>query len=492
MVRSDLPFRRIAVVLSGGGAFGAYEVGVLRVLESMGLRPKILAGTSAGAINAVVWLAHDFQTAPLERVWRHMRSGTVGIRWNTLMIRALGAVVTLFALIQAFLTLIGSPGLTWPQRFWIGGERGVLASILLDALAWMIVAILGLLAIRGSRTIETWMASLQAPNDPAHPRLWLEAAILFLAVTHLLMWGLALPWPHRFSATLLAMGILWWLLIHPSNRNQPGRWLGRLLPETRGRGLWDDSGRRRLLKRLVAKGEPSRLVGDETLLIVSALALDSGRITYFASGPKPGPKFETDAGGTLSEVMWMKTPAEVMLAAIASSAIPLAFEPVRIGKREFVDAGQFSNQPLDAAVAAGADAIVVVLTAPSTGSITASRDSNMIELGARLLEVASWRQLNIQLEAPSAESLRHGHRGLPAVVVVEPETALPGSLLGFDSRLTDQVLKRGEEDALRVLENAGWVDAEALRAIRAVAADGEGPPKKKRRPWRRATTRSSA
>ena len=63
MLRSDLPFRRLAVVLSGGGAFGAYEVGVLRVLEGIGLRPKILAGTSAGAINAVVWLAHDFQTA---------------------------------------------------------------------------------------------------------------------------------------------------------------------------------------------------------------------------------------------------------------------------------------------------------------------------------------------------------------------------------------------------------------------------------------------
>ena len=469
-------------MLSGGGAFGSYEVGVLRVLESIGLRPKILAGTSAGAINAVVWLAHDFQTAPLERVWRHMRSGTVGIRWNTLMMRAGGAVLTLFALIQAFLTLIGSPGLTWPQRLWIGGERGVLASILLDALAWMILAGVGVLAIRGSRTIESWMSFLQTPSDPERSRLWLEAAILFLAVTHLLMWGLALPWPHRFSATLLAMGILWWLLAHPSNRNQPGRWLGRLLPETRGRGLWDDSGRRRLLKRLVAKGDASRLVGDETLLIVSALALDSGRITHFASGPKPGPKFETDAGGTLSEVVWMRTPAEVMLAAIASSAIPLAFEPVRIGKREFVDAG----------VAAGADAIVVVLTAPSTGSITASRDSNMIELGARLLEVASWRQLNIQLESPSAESLRHGHRGFPAVVVVEPETALPGSLLGFDSRLTDQVLKRGEADALRVLENAGWLDRSALQASRALAAEAEAAPAKKRRPWRRAASRSSA
>jgi hypothetical protein len=252
LLRSDLPFRRIAVVLSGGGAFGAYEVGVLRVLEGVGLRPKILAGTSAGAINAVVWLAHDFATAPLERVWRHMRSGTVGIRWNTLMVRVGGAFITLYALIQAFLTLIGSPGLTWPQRLWFGGERGVFVSILLDALAWVIVACLGLMAMRASRTVESWLAALQAPGDPERPRVWLEAALLFLAVTHLLMWGLALPWPHRFSATLLAVGLLWWLLTHPGRRRQPrGAWLGRLLPETRGRGLWGDAGRRRLLKRLV-------------------------------------------------------------------------------------------------------------------------------------------------------------------------------------------------------------------------------------------------
>jgi len=47
---------RIAVVLAGGGARGAYEVGVLSVLlpelERRGERPSIFVGTSVGAINA--------------------------------------------------------------------------------------------------------------------------------------------------------------------------------------------------------------------------------------------------------------------------------------------------------------------------------------------------------------------------------------------------------------------------------------------------------
>ena len=61
-MRRRWPFRRVAVVLSGGGSYGAYEVGVLRVLEKLGLEPAILAGVSVGAINAVVWLAHGFDT----------------------------------------------------------------------------------------------------------------------------------------------------------------------------------------------------------------------------------------------------------------------------------------------------------------------------------------------------------------------------------------------------------------------------------------------
>src|SRR5437899_6844722 len=47
---------RVAVVLAGGGARGAYEVGALSVLlprlERRGERPNVIVGTSVGAINA--------------------------------------------------------------------------------------------------------------------------------------------------------------------------------------------------------------------------------------------------------------------------------------------------------------------------------------------------------------------------------------------------------------------------------------------------------
>ncbi len=51
---------RVGLVLAGGGARGAYEVGALSVLlpalEACGQRPTVLVGTSVGAIN-VAYLA---------------------------------------------------------------------------------------------------------------------------------------------------------------------------------------------------------------------------------------------------------------------------------------------------------------------------------------------------------------------------------------------------------------------------------------------------
>ena len=45
--------KRVALVLSGGGAKGAFQVGVLKSLEKVGVKPDIIYGTSIGAVNAV-------------------------------------------------------------------------------------------------------------------------------------------------------------------------------------------------------------------------------------------------------------------------------------------------------------------------------------------------------------------------------------------------------------------------------------------------------
>lgn len=93
---------RTALVLSGGGARGAYQVGVLRGLVDLGFLPRersgldVVVGSSAGAINATALVAHanhfDEGLSRLERVWKEMQPqqvfrtdiaslGRIGARW---------------------------------------------------------------------------------------------------------------------------------------------------------------------------------------------------------------------------------------------------------------------------------------------------------------------------------------------------------------------------------------------------------------------------
>ena len=61
------PSRPIGLVLSGGGARGAFQVGVWSILETeLGERPAVVSGTSAGAINGALIAAGLSADAMLE------------------------------------------------------------------------------------------------------------------------------------------------------------------------------------------------------------------------------------------------------------------------------------------------------------------------------------------------------------------------------------------------------------------------------------------
>jgi NTE family protein len=67
-------FERIALVLSGGGALGAYQAGAYAALEKSGVRPNWIAGTAIGAINAAIIagnLPHE-RALRLRQFWREL------------------------------------------------------------------------------------------------------------------------------------------------------------------------------------------------------------------------------------------------------------------------------------------------------------------------------------------------------------------------------------------------------------------------------------
>jgi len=74
-------FDRIALVLSGGGALGAYQGGAYAALENAGIRPNWIAGSAIGAVNAAIIagnLPHE-RSFRLRQFWREL-SRRVAVR----------------------------------------------------------------------------------------------------------------------------------------------------------------------------------------------------------------------------------------------------------------------------------------------------------------------------------------------------------------------------------------------------------------------------
>ena len=55
--------KKTALVLSGGGSRGAYEIGVWKALKKLRIRIHMAFGTSVGAINSAMVVQKDLKLA---------------------------------------------------------------------------------------------------------------------------------------------------------------------------------------------------------------------------------------------------------------------------------------------------------------------------------------------------------------------------------------------------------------------------------------------
>lgn len=97
--------RNIGLVFSGGGGKGAYEIGVWKALDLLGITPNIggVSGASVGALNAALFAQGDLLTA--EAVWKSISPE---------------AVITLngpFSGLQRFLDLFDKEIEKWIQEY---------------------------------------------------------------------------------------------------------------------------------------------------------------------------------------------------------------------------------------------------------------------------------------------------------------------------------------------------------------------------------------
>ena len=64
-----------AIALEGGGAKGAYEVGVWKALDEAGVKYNAVAGTSVGALNGAMMASRDLETAL--QLWQNVKFSNV-------------------------------------------------------------------------------------------------------------------------------------------------------------------------------------------------------------------------------------------------------------------------------------------------------------------------------------------------------------------------------------------------------------------------------
>jgi hypothetical protein len=126
--------RRIGVVLSGGGARGAYEAGVLLAFQDARLPTHIIAATSVGSINAAFYAGHsDTLVGNAESLvdsWSDVTPPAVGIDWFRY-------ILVLTGLIAA------SAGLGNMVREWLH-ERGFYVHMFHPKLTWLSLLLTGL------------------------------------------------------------------------------------------------------------------------------------------------------------------------------------------------------------------------------------------------------------------------------------------------------------------------------------------------------------
>lgn len=82
--QSGQPRPKVGLVLSGGAAKGMAHVGVLKVLEEVGLEPDIITGTSMGSLigglYAIGYRADSLEALLLQQNWDRVLSDRVGLR----------------------------------------------------------------------------------------------------------------------------------------------------------------------------------------------------------------------------------------------------------------------------------------------------------------------------------------------------------------------------------------------------------------------------
>lgn len=480
---------RVGVVLSGGGARGAYEAGVLMAFQDAHVPTHIITATSVGSINAASYAAHSTglvgDAEPLVQAWMDLTPATLGIDWSR-YIFVLAGLIAASAGVGNFLWEWFKEHHIYlhahhPKATWLALAGCGLAILLFaDKLSYIFYVILNFL--RGRK----W--------EPDRRKAWvsfgasllvLSFPVLFLGFTHIHVpvHGDRIV---EFSAPLpLVVIALVVFFTYRMLQDHFSRWSHRFLRLPLRTGLFPNFDRIKFLRQRIPQ---EKLRSSDIRVVMTATDLRHGVARYFSNCSVE--KLANDPGAQQDFVRReVEQPDDLVQAAVASSSYTFAYEAVPMAGRLWTDGGIMTNQPMLPALRLGADVLFLVLISPLQGALETGEIRTFLDVGLQAVDILISKNfktdiallsnfnrlcslyaadLGVRPEQLELEIGSQRYRYVKAFHIA-PKEPLPASALDFDGEIVGPVIVQGYKDATKVIgEFLAYEQARPARESRRV------------------------
>jgi len=462
---------RIALALSGGGTRGAYQAGALLAFQDAELPTHIIAATSIGSINAAGFAGNsDTLVGNAEAVVNHWLGVTptlVGIEW-TRYAWMLGGLIAFWAglgnLIYSMLSSAGySLSLPNPKMTWILlGLAGLVMLLLYDYLPYLTFIAHSIVTGKTFK-IQKRRAAYSIVGNA------IVLAFLLALVDELEVIPRFRALLELYPAYVAAVGVLVAVLLFSRRhwRVPLSGFMHKLLRLPLRPGLFPNYERARFVRERLSE---EKLRASPIHVMFSATDLQTGDPVFFSNTPKEKLAAEQGADAEFVRSMVVETP-DLVGAVVASSALPLAFEPMLLNGRLYADGGLCANQPLRPAVRLGADVVFLMMMDSVAGKKKTLK--TFVDVGLSAVDILMRQTLvndmriaanfNMTCErAAEKNGLRpedveivlgaRRYRYVKSFAVCPPES-IPGSALDFSPERTREAILLGYRDGTAQILN---------------------------------------
>jgi len=410
---------RIGVVLAGGGGRGAYEAGVLLAFQDARMPTHLITGASIGGINAASFAAHSQSfvgnAEPLLRTWTRLTPLAVGVDWTRYAWKLAGIVIASAG--------IGNIAEILLQK------RGMDFTLQHPLTTWALLAVIGFALLYAYDSIPYFGYVVRHQFNRARRRrdgFHLDPRKALRSIgANVMLWG-------SVGGLLVSLGALNFLkeLMHPVigatvvagvtasilGRTFAPRFLPSMLHKffrvPFRRGLFRNFDRTRLLRRTISE---KKLRASPIRVVFPVTDVNSGPAVFFSNASAED--LARDPGAEPGFAAEVADPGDMILALVATSALPLAFEPIQFRGRLLADGGLVATQPIRPAVRLGADVLLLVSMEPMGPKRHPVK--TFVDMGMRALNILVMQ--NFMVDQKTLEGINAICEGAAASLGMRPE-----------------------------------------------------------------------